>query len=92
MNGETSVSQQYREKMNSIAKALDRQFNGTNQGADRKIGFGLVMFPFGENVAGTNRVNWISNAKRHDMLEALKELITRWEADEAKEAEPDRRE
>ena len=44
----------------------------------RGWGFGLVMFSYGE--AGL--ITWISSARRDDMAKALRELLTRWEADQ----------
>jgi hypothetical protein len=67
----------YREKMNQIVYALDEVFNGTARGDDRKVGFVLLVFPFGEQ---EGRCNYISNgADRRDIVTLFKEQIKRFE-------------
>ncbi len=67
--------------MNKIAHTLDVAFNGPPpappRAFDRKVGFVVLSFNFGEVSGG--RVNYISNADRDDMVAALKELLGRWE-------------
>lgn len=67
------ISPEYMEMMNSLAAAIDDLFNGKER--PKKNGFVLLVFPFGEPV----KVNYISNAKREDMLAAMKEFIARAE-------------
>jgi hypothetical protein len=63
--------------MVGVAKALDETFNGEEKGQDRKTGFVLLVFPFGE---GEGRCNYISNgASRDDIVVMLKEQIKRFE-------------
>lgn len=67
----------FRDLMNRVAGGLDEAFNGPPPRADRKVGFALLTFNFGEFDHG--RVNYISNAGRADMLAAMKEFIARAE-------------
>lgn len=61
-----------------LAKSLDIVLNGNLLGKERKIGFALLVFPFGETPKG-NRINYIGNGERDDIKVALKELLARWE-------------
>jgi hypothetical protein len=69
------IQDEYREKMNALAKGLDDIFNGNGP---RKTGFCLLVFPFGED-PDKGRVNYVSNADRHDMIDMMKGLLKRWE-------------
>jgi hypothetical protein len=60
-----------------IAYLLDEYFNGGLQGEDRLTGFAILIFPFGEDPKG--RINYISNAKREDIIVAMKELLARFQ-------------
>jgi hypothetical protein len=72
------ISQQYRKSMNAVAQGLDKIFNGESRGKDKKTGFVLLVFEFG-NVDGS-RVNYISNgADRKEMVSVMKEIIARFE-------------
>jgi hypothetical protein len=42
--GDAPIQQEYRDKMNAIARALDETFNGEARGKDRKVGFVLLVF------------------------------------------------
>lgn len=61
------IQKEYRASMNKLAKRLDKWLGG--------LGFALLVFKFGE----PDRCNYISNAKREDMLIAMKEFIARAE-------------
>jgi hypothetical protein len=75
--GDAPIEPRYREKMNALARVLDEFFNGEAKGADRKVGFVLLVFPFG---AEDGRCNYISNgADRRDIVTMLKEQIKRFE-------------
>lgn len=75
--GDGPIEAEYIEKMNAIAHGLDEVFNGDAKGSDRKTGFVLLVFPFGEN---EGRCNYISNgADRRDIIVMLKEQIKRFE-------------
>jgi hypothetical protein len=66
-----------REKMQSVAQLLDRYFNGNDRGLDRKVGFVLLVFPYGQTTTGCN---YISNgADRRDMVALFKDLAARFE-------------
>lgn len=71
------ISAEYRALMNDIAAALDNAFNGDARGANRKVGFVLLQFPF-DGPEG-QRTNYISNANRKDIVVALKEIVARFE-------------
>lgn len=75
------ISPEYKELMNTLAGALDEIFNGKNvKSEDKKNGFALLVFPFTGKGTGTDeRINYISNAQRPDMLTAMKEFIARSE-------------
>lgn len=77
--GDGPIQDRYREMMNAVAQGLDEAFNGDTKGADRKTGFVLLVFPFGE--AGVkDRCNFISNgADRRDLVTLMKEMIARFE-------------
>ena len=59
------IEEEQREPMNDLAAYLDEAFNGPQApGFERKIGFALLTYHFGENVAGTGRINYIGNSHR----------------------------
>lgn len=72
-----AIAEDQRDLMNRIAAGLDLAFNGECKPAERKVGFVLLSFNFGQMDGG--RVNYISNAKRDDVLAALKEFLARAE-------------
>jgi hypothetical protein len=72
--GDAPIEQQYREQMNSMAQYIDRYFNSPNEGHNRKTGFILMTFAFGHE----GRCNYISNARREDVVVALKEQLARF--------------
>jgi hypothetical protein len=75
--GDAPIDPAYREKMNKLASALDEIFNGDARGDDRKVGFVLLVFEFGEK---QGRANYISNgADRRDIVTLMKEQIKRFE-------------
>jgi hypothetical protein len=75
--GDAPIEATYREKMNAVARGLDEIFNGQAKGDDRKVGFVLLVFPFGER---EGRANYISNgADRKDIVTLMKEQIKRFE-------------
>lgn len=63
--------------MQRLAKKADRALNGKTQGAPRRNGFVILAFPF-DGPEG-QRVNYVSNANREDMIAAMKEIIARFE-------------
>jgi hypothetical protein len=75
--GDAPIEDKYREQMQAIAAALDELLNGEAKGADRKVGFVLLLFEFGEK---EGRCNYISNgADRRDIVTLFKEQIKRFE-------------
>jgi hypothetical protein len=75
--GDAPIEAEYREKMNAVALTLDEFFNGDARGDDRKVGFVLLLFEFGEH---QGRCNFISNgADRKDVVALFKEMIARFE-------------
>ena len=70
--GDGPIEESIREVMNSLAEALDRVLNSGR----RKTGFILITFPFGTD---GGRCNYISNAKRDDVVALLKHQISRYE-------------
>lgn len=75
--GDKPIEAAYREQMNAVAQALDQVFNGPARGKDRKTGFILMVFPYGDH---DGRCNYISNgADRRDVVTLLKEQLARFE-------------
>lgn len=76
--GDASIQAEYIAQMNAIAQVLDGFLNGDAKGPDRKTGFVLLVFPFGD--AEGARTNFISNgADRRDLVVLMKEIIARFE-------------
>lgn len=72
------IPESQRAMMNALAEGIDAVFNGERKPEmEPKIGFVLLSFEFGKMEGG--RVNYISNARREDMIVAMKELLGRWE-------------
>lgn len=75
--GDAPIEDQYVVEMNAVAASLDGFFNGEARGQDRKTGFVVLVFPFGDS---TGRCNFISNgADRRDIVVMFKEMIARFE-------------
>ncbi len=78
--GNAPIQEEYRAQMNAIAKALDETLNGKAKGPARKIGFVLLVFPFGEDPEG--RCNYISNgADRRQIVKLLREQANRFDTE-----------
>lgn len=76
--GSAPIEPEYREKMNQLARVIDEFFNGDDRGKDRKTGFVLLVFPYGEK---GGRCNYISNgADRRDMVKLLREQANRFDS------------
>jgi hypothetical protein len=79
--GDAPIEPKFNEAMNVAAVTLDGFFNGQTGGKvtqPRKVGFVLLVFPFGEEPGG--RCNFISNgADRRDVVCLMKEMIARFE-------------
>lgn len=75
--GDQPVEAQYREEMAVVVRVLDEFLNGNARGPDRKTGFVLLIFPFGDD---SGRCNFASNgANRRDIVTLFKEMIARFE-------------
>lgn len=74
--GDKPIEPKYVKQMNSLAHILDEGFNGHLRGKDRKVGFILMVFNFGDD---SGRTNYISNADRKDVVAMLKHQIARFE-------------
>lgn len=75
--GSGPVDEQYRAQMQAVAESLDAVFNEGVKGKARKVGFVLLVFPFGE---GEGRCNYISNgADRRDIIKLLREQANRFD-------------
>jgi hypothetical protein len=75
--GDQPIEEQYRVQMAAVAQTLDEFFNGNAKGQDRKTGFIVLVFPFGDH---EGRCNFISNgADRRDVVVLMKEMIKRFE-------------
>jgi hypothetical protein len=76
--GDAPIEEAYHAEMIAIAGALDQMFNGDAKAPDKKTGFVLLVFPFGDEEGG--RTNFISNgADRRDIVVLFKEMIARFE-------------
>lgn len=79
--GDGPIEPAFHKLLNAIAGGLDDVLNGDKTGADREVGFVLLVFPFtgpdGKKYEG--RANYISNAKREDIVVLLKEQLARFE-------------
>jgi hypothetical protein len=74
--GDAPVEEEYHAKMVAVVQTLDELFNGKIGGPDRKVGFVLMVFPFGEG----GRTNYMSNGvDRKDIVTLMKEMVARFE-------------
>jgi hypothetical protein len=74
--GDGPIEQRYRAMMNALAEGLDDALNPGLSGKERKVGFVLLVFDYGE----PSRANYISNgADRKDIVVMMKEQIARFE-------------
>jgi hypothetical protein len=71
--GDAPIEPKFLEKMNNLARFLDKEFNGDGP---RTVGFCLMLFDFG---LGAERCNYISNANRKDVIVLLREQLRRFE-------------
>lgn len=75
--GSGPIQEEYRARMNALARVIDEALNGEAKGVDRSVGFVLLVFEFGEK---DGRCNYISNgADRKDMVKLLREQANRFD-------------
>jgi hypothetical protein len=75
--GSAPIQPEYRDQMKAVAITLDEFLNGDAKGDERKVGFVLLVFPFGEK---EGRCNYISNgAGRADIIKLLREQANRFD-------------
>ena len=74
--GDAPIEPQYIEVMKNFARMLDTYLNGPKPQADPKNGFIVMMFPLAGH---EGRCNYISNAKREDVVIMLREQLRRFE-------------
>jgi hypothetical protein len=79
--GDGPVEKAFEGTMRFLASYIDRLFNGDLRGKDRKTGFVLMVFNFGD----AGRANYMSNADRADVVAMMKEQIARFEEDAQKD-------
>jgi hypothetical protein len=77
MSGHKPIQPEAHRVMNALAKGIDDALNGEDR-RPKKWGFALLVFPFDEP-GRQDRMNYIGNGKRDDVLVAIKELAARWE-------------
>lgn len=77
--GDGPISSEYLEKMNQLARLVDKYFNGDTKGVNRETGFVLLVYKYGVPKEG-DCCNFISNgADRKDLIVLFKEMIARFE-------------
>lgn len=75
--GDAPIEPSLHADMNALAELTDAYLNGVAKDKDRKNGFVLLVFPFGDR---EGRCNFISNgADRKDVVVLMKEMIARFE-------------
>jgi hypothetical protein len=75
--GDQPIEPDQHEAMNAIGAALDEVFNGDLKTPHKKVGFVLMVFPYGEH---EGRCNYLSNgADRRDIVALMKEMVARFE-------------
>ena len=74
--GDAPIEARTHDIMNAIADGIDGVLNGDKRGSQREWGFVLLVFPFH---GADGRANYISNARREDIVVLLKEQLARFE-------------
>jgi hypothetical protein len=81
--GDAPIQPELHATMNALGRVLDETLNGEKKGEAREWGFVLICFPFTEAEAakdgGQGRANYISNARREEVVIMLKEQLRRFE-------------
>jgi hypothetical protein len=74
--GSGPIEPQYAARMQAMGSVIDDFLNGPKP-AQRKNGFILMVFEMGDIPHG--RMNYLSNARREDVVTALKEQLSYFE-------------
>lgn len=72
----SEIEQQYKDTMRALASAIDQMLNPPNE--PKQTGFVLLMFGFGDI---GERMNYISNGQREDVVKSLGELLARFKGE-----------
>lgn len=74
--GDAPIQEETRDFMNRLAESIDMGLNGADTlKKDKEWGFLVLVFPFGKD----GRANYISNARREEVIALMKEQIARFE-------------
>lgn len=74
------VEERYQKQLYAIGNAIDKFLNPSEDGF-KKIGFVILMFSFDNKQE--DRMNYLSNAQRGDVIRAMKEFIDNMTLDES---------
>jgi hypothetical protein len=72
--GDGPIDPKYKESMVALAKGIDQVLNKKKTGDERRTGFVLMVFPFGD---ASGRCNYVSNAERKDIVRMFKFQLKR---------------
>lgn len=75
MSTHGEIQEHHRQEMHALLEAIDHLLNGDAK--PKKVGFAILMFDFAGPTS--DRINYISNSNRQDMICAMKELVARFE-------------
>jgi hypothetical protein len=71
---EEPIQEEYEKQMYAVGRAIDEFLNP--DGNNKTLGFAILMFKLGEPADG-DRMNYLCNSRREDMIAAMKEFIAR---------------
>jgi hypothetical protein len=75
---DNKIEPEFEVMMTKLARLLDQAFNGDVKGGEGKVGFFLLVFPYGEMAKG--KANYISNGgDRRDIATLMREMAARFE-------------
>lgn len=81
--GDSPIAPTMVDVMNMLADVIDGTLNGEARGKHRQNGFILLVYPHGAEIDPANpdkhRCNYISNSKRDDVVQLLREQLLRFE-------------
>lgn len=70
------IQEEHQQQMKALATAIDELLNLDR--SNRTVGFVLLVYPLNSSER-SDRINYLSNSRREDVLVALKELVARFE-------------